>query len=650
MASMIRRVWVFGRRYASYKRSNAYAKSGQVEKHESGGKIHISRSPGAENVTSWTQKQVKRLENKAKNDQAKLNIRKLLLESYMQQRAAVTEHFASQEAMDKLLDMEPANLEGTLLEEMKVVLESVEKQDPTYTSKVSDTISFLCASFVNTFLVELNCTYALNKSLPGNIEPTSFLLRQDLLNCIKDEPKKLEIVKALASAYQGNDKNPAFLLFVAQLDKEALADIVSSMATSDSFNSLEHYRYNFLHFKSGQSVNYDHSDTLKAVQSLAKARFTTTKQDNEHYINSLDPVFETYASSAQSETDRLQLLVSITKILLVTTGPTPTYHLFGYLIEKLGNASLLNYQALVFNCIPDYEYKRTVLGSSPDSYIAPKAALHFKAAIEDDARILGPLMLYLSKRPSSSSFENFLSYYRLSEVVNHERVLDNSNYSGIVSKSRFTRNRDINVPSVVFDTDLPIIAPVDVVYNAIHCCIELGHFQYIDPLLNKLIVHTVDLNGNVHVALSFGNQENFSKSEYSLLIAQNYTFAQMAHRLFTKDLLILLLRASRMSDDVGRMMWLTPHLDAYLMKHIDASQDHILNIIEYSTSKSTSTEFTTNFWENDAIALIDTKLITEIERTLTALSLDGKRLNYDKFLHFSQTANVNHQLYILHAP
>lgn len=618
-------------------------KNGLVEKQDHTDDFRLLRPDINDQTHKLDPKQIRRLENKVKADAQKLRTSISLLKSYLKQREALLDHFLQVDSVDGLLEKLFDRNDESLLPEMRQVLTDTADEVPQYDSEIANTIMLLSAFFINTFLVELNATYALSGKTPENIELDSFLLRPELFNCIKDEPKRVEIIKILALMYLGDEKNPSFLLFISQLDESTISSICSSMSSSDDFCSLEHYRYNFLHYKSNQSLNYDHSDTIRAIQSISRPHFTTPVTDSSGYINGFSKAFDTYSNSSASYLDRMNLVLSITKALLSTAGATPNHGIFRYLIDEFGKANLLNYQSMVFNAIPGYEHKKTILGSSTESIIAPKAALHYKKAIEDDPDILGSLMLFLSRRAPNKTFEQLLSFYRLNEVVKHERVLDNSNFSRLVSKSRFTRNRDIDLHSVVFDTDMPIIASVDLVYNAIACCIELGQFQYIDPLFNKLIVHTVDLSGEVHLALSLGNQKDLTNSEFSLLLAQNLTFAEMADKLFTKKLLILLLKASRLSDDVGRMMWLTPHLDAYLTKHIESSSQHIDEIKKFASAESVSEESAAKFWEQDSQALIDTSLISEIEQALTALSLDGKKLTYNKFLDFSRTAGVQRQ-------
>lgn len=630
------------RAYATYRRSNTYVKNGLVERQDHKDDFRLSRPDSNDQSHQLDSRQVRRLENKVRADAQKLGTKIGLLKSYLKQREALVDHFLQVESVDGFLEKRSQRNNECILPELRQVVAESAGETPQYDSEIANTIMLLSAFFVNSFLVELNATYALSGNTPANIEQDSFLLRPELFNCIKDEPKRVEIIRILAMMYVGDEKNPSFLLFISQLDEPTISSICSSMSNSDDFWSLEHYRYNFLHYKSNQSLNYDHADTIRAIQSISRPRFTAPYPDSSRYIHGFAKAFDIYYTSSASPSDRMNLVLGITKVLLSTTGPAPSHSIFRYLIEELGKANLLHYQSLVFNAIPVYEHKKTVLGSSAESVIAPKAALHYKKAIEDDPNILGSLMLYLSRRAAHKSFEQLLSFYRLNEVVKHERVLNNSNFSRLVSKSRFTRNRDIDLQSIIFDTDLPIIASVDLVYNAIACCIELEKFQYIDPLFNKLIVHTVDLGGEVRVALSLGNQKNLTNSEFSLLLAQNLTFAEMADKLFTKKLLILLLKASRLSDDVGRMMWLTPHLDAYLTKHIESSSEHIDQIKRFA-AEPVSEENAAEFWEQDSQALIDTSLITEIELALTALSLDGKKHTYNKFLDFSRTAGVQRQ-------
>lgn len=621
------------RAYASYKRSNTYMKGGAIEMLHPEEHIPVPRPTVALDARLIEERQIRRLENKARADEQQLSINIKMLEAYMRQRAAIVKHFENASIADLFVLTDDTQR----LQELHRVLGTTESAEQRFLSAISKSMRLLASSFVNTFLVDLNASFQLTGNTPDGLEPSSFLFRKDLFNSIKDNPKRLELIRILSQIYLGDEKHPNFSQFMAHLDRAEIARICDSMATTNAFTSLESYRYNFLHHKSGQSLNYDHSDTLRGVQSWAIPRFSSAKNDSFLYIQGLSRCFQKFKGSQASHSDRLELILSIAKVLLPKKGPAPTYSIFRYLLTEFGKANLLNYQSMVLNVLPGYEYQQTVLGSSKGSIISPKAAEQLIECIEDDPDILGALAGSCSHQGPNMPLEQVLSFYRLNEVIQHERVLNTSNLARLVSKSRFTRNRDINLQSVVFDTDMPIIASVEVIYSAIESCINLKRFHYIDALFNKLIVHSVERNDEIKLALSFGNTNDVSRGDFSLLLAQNLTFAEMADKLFTRELLVLLLRASRLSDDVGRMMWLTPHLDAYINKHLDSSRAHVEEIKTLALSLDA---VPAHFWLNDSEMPINTNLIFEIDQALSVLGLHGKKHTYDKFLDFESVASL----------
>lgn len=575
-----------------------------------------------------------------------------LSDNYHRQRTTIVENFSN-----------PTHISGLFKSKPKAIWENVSHKNNEksasnykdlvnilnngsgfryYTSEIQNTLNLISTYFVNSILVEINIRKIFaDKNL--NKYPDSFLYRNSLMNNIKDEKKKNEILKILVQLYdrKENDDPQSFDHFFESLNRNVIEELMGKeILESDYFNSVEFYRHNFNVFKSSQYLNYDHSDTLRFIQSSQPVKFKSPEQNNEEYYAKLEHIFKAY--DRNDPLGHLSLIASVSKVLMTCQEYTPTISIFNYLLQKLGQIGLYNYQSIVYDNLPSFRYKQSLLATPEHNLLkAPKVAYQLQDIIEDDPNFLTSFIDYQVVRDESGFFKELLSFYRLEEIAAHEKVLMKSNLKSLVSKSRFSSFRSHIPQSISFNCEDALFTSVDSIYSTISACIDLKQFEFIDLLVSKLILHSVTINDKVKVALTFGKQNDIKTTEYSLLIAEELSTYDLSCKIFTKELFILLLRACRESDDVGRLMWLTPHLDLYLSTNLEQSKDHLETIKQYFNDliihQAADMPDIKTFIGQDSEALIDSKLISSIHETFSLFGIDGKVLKYNEVLDFKNT-------------
>jgi hypothetical protein len=235
--------------------------------------------------------------------------------------------------------------------------------------------------------------------------------------------------------------------------------------------------------------------------------------------------------------------------------------------------------------------------------------------IEQTPEILSSLIQYNSHRENLETFKQLLSFYQLDDIIESEKQLDRSYLQSILSKSRFVRHRDrqLNLSEIDFSSLDPVTVTTESIYTTMNCCIELKQFQYIDLLFNKILMHSIETeHGETKVVLSLG-----TRSVGDLLVSKNYSLNYISERVFTKQLFKILIRASRESDDLGRLMWLLPHLDSFLNRELIQIVDLPGECCKDSCS-------------------IDSELIKEIYDALLTFGLEGKVVTYNEILQFDK--------------
>lgn len=575
-----------------------------------------------------------------------------LKDNYHRQRSTIVENFSNPTHISGLFKPRPKTIWKDILEKNENQSVSTYKDLANtlnngssfryYASEIQNTMNLIATYFVNSILVEINIRKIFADRYL-NRYPDSFLYRDSLMNNIKDEKKKNEILKILVQLYnrKENENPQSFDHFFESLNRNVIEELLDKeIIESDNFNSIEVYRHNFNVFKSSQYLNYDHSDTLKFIQSSQPMKFKSPEQNNSEYFAKLEPIFNAY--DRNDPLSHLNLIANVSRILMTCQEFTPTMSIFNYLLEKFGQIGLYNYQSVIYDNLPSLRYKQSLLATPAQNLLkAPKMVYQLQDIIENDPKFLNSLIDYQVVRDDSEFFRELLSFYRLEEIAAHEKVLLKSSLKSLVSKSRFSSFRSSIPKSISFNCEYPLFISVDSIYSAIKASIDLKQFEFIDLLVSKLILHSVMINGTINVALTFGKQNNIKTNEYSLLIAEELSIFELSRNIFTKELFILLLRACRESDDVGRLMWLTPHLDLYLSTNLEESRDHLAIIKQYFNDliihQAADVPDIKTFINQDSEAPIDSKLISSIHETFSLFRIDGKLLKYDEVLDFRNT-------------
>ncbi|CUM67771.1 uncharacterized protein PRCAT00005476001 [Priceomyces carsonii] len=504
----------------------------------------------------------------------------------------------------------------------------------SYTNtELENSMMMICTYFINSVIVELN----LRKVLTNEAKFDSFLFTRSLMSSVRSTNDWTETFQLLIKLYDIKEGTPKSLDdFVKGLDKIGVELLISDFKSSDHFNSLEMLRYFFCYFKTSQHLNYDESDTIKFVKSWYPIKFQSPEVNNSDYIKGFDNCFEKY--KANNDLGHLELALDLSKVIITCSKYTPSVSIFKYLLDKLGEMGLLSYQTIVYDSIAPVKYKGSILGTPLTKALRPqRVAEHFQDLVESDPGLLESFIKFQVPRGDVTTLVKLLAFYRLNEVMDYVAVLDRSNLSKVISKSRFSRNLTMTFKTIIFKTDREIFVSRESIYSAIEACISLHAYKYIDALVDKLIVNSVKNDDEIQIALSLGgNPSIFLKGiDPPLIIAKVLPPDELSSIIFDKNLFKILLRASRESDDIGRLMWLTPHLDSYLNRSLEVSAPHIDAIKVHL--RNCKDEVDERFTLAEDSSLIDMALISEIYDAMSVLGLDGKLVAYDKFLDFKNT-------------
>ncbi|CAH2350829.1 hypothetical protein CLIB1423_02S06106 [[Candida] railenensis] len=602
--------------------------------------------------------------------------------TFEDQRNLIVEKFQDQSSIE-LLFKNNAQQPGSCVTSKDELLESLNNGDPlSYFSPVQHSIMCLASHLLNSVMVELNLRRQFIIDDPIQRVPSSFFFRENIIDQIKDTERNREILQILELVSEpSNDKNntsrssKSILDIIERLDQNELKRLINhSLKTSDSFNDIEFWRLNFNYYKSGQYLNYDHSDTFKNIQNLKLIDFQSPVVDNSEYVARIDKIFVNY--NLQKDNNHLSrhitLMLELIEVLLGTKKYTPNFGMFSHLLSKLmeqqdavdvteNQDELYNIQSLVYHSLPLHEHRQTILAtpnsaattsdakltlnSSTSSFVtASRLSYHFKHLVVEDPDILKPLIKYQVSRKDVSTFMQILNFYRLIEVSAYEKTLSKTILSSLVSKSRFVNQRaaalDPLKDVIFYDVSRPLLVDVSTIYASIEACLDLERFEYIDLLLSKLILFYVrsDNEFDKKVALSFGSES----SPYSLMLAEEkVTPSQFSLEIFTKNLLQLLLRACREGKDYGRLLWIIPHLDYYIATYMkdEKSVQHIQRIKKFYRESILEGNYgnVSEFEEHEKDAAFDSNLIASIYETMKFFEVDGKVYTLNKLFDFENT-------------
>lgn len=313
---------------------------------------------------------------------------------------------------------------------------------------------------------------------------------------------------------------------------------IDEIKKSSEFISLEQYRVSFHSYKSSQWLSASNPDTHSRLGSDRPIIFKLNQYDDTEIIQSLETVFNQYSCSTD-KLSHIQLALRIIRILLLPHNHIPTIRLWMYLLNKLGNCNLLNYQQIVYLSLFQYKHQPTVLADpSPDtdSMSAPLMADHFVHLIEKDPETLIPLLKYQALRKDEKMLLELLSFLTLDKIASEMQVIK----SPMLSKSKYKLPKYI--PGLDLGERLLTISRSSM-YQIMQMTIDLQLYEYLDLLFNKIVLHSRDKN----------------------LIELNYVEDVLVEgKVFDDDLLSIMLDAAVKSNDLGRIVWLLPFFDEYV--------------------------------------------------------------------------------------
>lgn len=507
-------------------------------------------------------------------------------------------------------------------------------------SEIANTLCAISLHLINSSIIELNLRHYLGNAELGEFSD-QFLFRNfiDKTSDISSKKEILEIISnfennRLVSSPSNND------VLLTQRTGDFRNMVLEHAKISEAYNSIDFYRYNFMHFKTSKHLNYDNHDTTRFVQGRNFISFKSTEKSNSEYIKKIECIFHKYDND-KHPLKHINLALGIALSLLGHKDKTPTYGLLRYLMEKLGNERLWNYQSIIYLYIPSTRYYLSTLssreGETPNRV---NLAYQFTDAVEDDPSILESLIKYQETRNDPEMLIELLSFFKFDEVIAHTRALTKSDMARFISMSRFSFEKLNTIKSIVFSDKKSLFISSQSLLATIDACINLRQFEYIDLLVNKLLVHSVSLPKGYEIALNFGSDE---KDTNTLLLKEKLSPDELASQLFTKDLFALLLRACRMSDDEGRLMWLIPHLDNYILENAPRCNEYLTETRENLEDYSPEVEgqnflpiLKKKLSERHENVPIDIDFIEEIYRTISTFHLDGKLMHYSKVLMLPQ--------------
>lgn len=510
----------------------------------------------------------------------------------------------------------------------------------------------LADSLINAIIVELNLRHLLQKQ---PFELSSALLR-DIVREIKDAPKKHEILALLAHLYDKAQGKPVLILdFFAKLDTEGVNDLVESFKENDAFSSLQRQRLAFHHYKSGNYHNYENADCVgetanyrygleKVHHQQILREYGTKDSTNSSILLSIEYAFQQYEKDMkefQQDENSLEefvaevveqgtkqetkltttkfpphfsLILSIAHLLL--TQPASSA-IFKPLMDNFASFGLYNYESMVFKCLPLYHMRAVSLANE-----IRLTQSDTECIIKRDPNMLATLIRYYAKRKQVSDFKIALSYIGLAEVDHHAKVLSGSFLAGFLAKSKFARNT-LDIPAT---GNVNGVVSLEVVYAAIEGCVEMGMFEYVDALFNKILIHgfvdSVPDSEDIPPVFVLLHLDKDYSSRLLLTRYANVPPDDFSARIFDKQLLKLLMRALCESEDMGRLMWLIPHLDVYIERNYNIEEIELMREDPKYDSHA-----------------IDRELVTQIYESLKKFGLEGKMVTYDGYLDFSRLVN-----------
>lgn len=575
-------------------------------------------------------------------------------EAFFRQREAIVLNFSSEQAINGLfepLNSSPAVLSVLTTQDMAAALNG--GHPLIYFNGIEHDIMALVAHLVNTLVVDLNLRRQFIFDDPVQQMPSSFLFRENVIDQVKNIPRKRELLQILAALADKTADGDSTIDLVARLDQMELKSLLNHRAQlSDVFDDVEFWRTSFTHNKSGQYRNYEHADTLRSIASLRLVAFESPQIDDSEFVAQFEAAFAEHRLQRDNHPlHHLNLILGLIRALLGHKQATPSVYIFHYLLERLLDedidGELTNLQHIVYQLLPRHQHRQTVLASMlQPCRAAPLQGYHFEHLITAIPDFLKSLTQYQVRRHDVGTLKQLLGYFRLHETREYEKTLLKSTLTGLVSRSRFTSLSTLALPpDITYDSKHALVIGLDTLYTAIDACIELQAFEFVDLLLSKLVLFYVRNDaGDRKVALSFGSGAlSLDTTDYRLLLAEGLTPTQFSKEIFTKELFVMLLKACREGKDAGRLLWLMPHLDLYVETHLNDNAEHIDRIRRFYHNSIVLSQYThlPEFESHERDAAFDTAFLDAVYTTLQMFGIDGKVYTYNKLFHFDETIERN---------
>lgn len=557
-------------------------------------------------------------------------------------KVLLVDYFKSQREKIISRASDPKNIElmfnESLNEPLQYIIPSeTQPSDRTYTGdfEMVSSLLLLAHLFLNLFLVQVSLRHALSDTTLLSKYPESLsIYHHKLLSEIPTTENPHEIYSQLAQICTKDTLQNNYIKIITNLDKQLVTSFISQFKSNDDFFSLKYYREMFHYYKSGNFLNYQQTDLHASTKSCQPIYFNSVERNNEEILETIDYAFKKYSASKND----LELLIDITKGLLENHTYTPTVEIFKELMDRFGEQKLYNYQTIVYDCLPQYKHMAITLAESHGK-LAPRFLYQLQYLVEEVPEFLNTLLNYLIQHDDEATFLELLKFFRLRSLRDYELHFKKSQYGSLISRSSFSKvynhfriNELAKEMALVFDTDDPMIVSLDSTLKAIEGCIKFKRFEFIDPLFNRLVIFLLNpkhCDNQILVPLSLGSTlEIVEHSNRFLLLAENPSVEDFSKILFDKRMMKLLLRASKESGDIGRLLWIIPHLDVYLARHLSTEKCQ-RHIEQFAAKKMDS-----DFYHNEKETAIDTELIRLIYDTCTHLKVDGKVVTYNELLHF----------------
>ncbi|RCK54631.1 hypothetical protein Cantr_04575 [Candida viswanathii] len=319
-----------------------------------------------------------------------------------------------------------------------------------------------------------------------------------------------------------------------KIDDGSLTKALAEAQLSFDFESFQDYRFRFVHFKSSQHLNHQVSDFAKVIEGNQFGRFALCDKGSDEYLERFKKTFAKY----EKNKDHVELGLGLVKDLLSGSYYIPTAQIWSYLLDKLGERKLHNFQQIIYLSLFQYKHQPTVLATPKDKNQSkpPLMADHFTHLVESYPEILSSLCKYQEARNDKETFIQLLSFLKLDKLAGEIMVLK----SPLLSIAKF--QMPDRCPGIALDSRHLTISR-SCLYLIMRSSINLGLSEYVDLLYDKIVLDSVDPDN----------------------IQLNYVEQKLVQgQIFTPELFLIILESCKRSDNLGRLLWVLPFLDEYI--------------------------------------------------------------------------------------